>query len=137
LGLDTASALPPPRPDDPPEPETSVEPPPLPRPPAPQPVRPRPERRKPDLAALPPLTTDDPPLWRRHLHWLLVLAMIPLAASLLAPSEETELLSRISDTLRSAPPDVNARFVSAIENEPTLDDILGILPGQRLKGAWL
>src|SRR5438270_8554486 len=44
------------------------------------PSRPEPEenegpsaplRRKPIVATLPPLTTNDPPLWLRHLHWLL------------------------------------------------------------------
>ena len=73
------------------------------------PVTPRPAKKtasrpKPDLATLPPLTTDDPPLWRRHLHWLLVLAMIPLGASLLAERDDAELFSRIADTLRFASP---------------------------------
>ena len=49
------------------------------------PVR-QPLRRETDVASLPPLTTNDPPFWRRHLHWLLVFAMLPLAAGCLKRS---------------------------------------------------
>src|SRR5690242_1123702 len=44
---------------------------------------PRPRKRSwtPDVASLPPLTSNEPPFWRRHLHWVLVLALIPLIVS--------------------------------------------------------
>ena len=90
----------------------------------------RPTRPKPDLASLPPLTTDDPPLWRRHLHWLLVLAMIPLGTSLLTDRDEPDLLSRI-------PPHVQDRFLEAIFSGASKAEAFEILPENRLRGAWL
>ncbi|WP_020471601.1 PrsW family glutamic-type intramembrane protease [Zavarzinella formosa] len=98
--------------------------------------KPKAKRPKPDLATLPPLTTDDPPLWRRHLHWLLVLAMIPLAASLLVKSNERDVLDRFKDTLQSASPESLAKFES-LDSDATIDDLLGVLPGSKLQGAWL
>ena len=51
--------------------------------PAPRvPAAPRPKAAPP----LPPLTSNEPPAWLRHLHWLLALAMLPLAFSLLSKS---------------------------------------------------
>ncbi|VTU00041.1 hypothetical protein : Uncharacterized protein OS=Calothrix sp. PCC 6303 GN=Cal6303_3262 PE=4 SV=1: PrsW-protease [Gemmataceae bacterium] len=101
--------------------------------------KPRKPKSKPDLATLPPLTTNDPPLWRRHLHWLLVFAMLPLVVSLLAKGNDADLLQRLAESLRDAPPDVQVRFESAIESKDgvELDDIINIFPGHRLKGAWL
>ena len=129
LGLDESLPAQEHQPDEVVEPEPS----------SPPPKAPRPERkrRKPDLAALPPLTSDDPPLWRRHLHWLLVLAMIPLATSLLVHRDESDLVERLAETLRSCPPDVQARFESAAESGAPLDDLIDILPEHRLRGAWL
>jgi len=94
-------------------------------------------RPKPDLATLPPLTTDDPPLWRRQLHWLLALAMIPLAASLLIDRQDATLFQRLIDTLQDAPEDVQARVIAALDSGASRDDLLQILPRHRLKGAWL
>ena len=98
---------------------------------------PRPKRPKRDLASLPPLTTDDPPFWRRHLHWLLVLAMIPLAVSLLTDHDEPTVRERIIITLSEAPEDVQIRVENADESEMTLDGLLKLLPEQRIQGAWL
>jgi RsiW-degrading membrane proteinase PrsW (M82 family) len=129
LGVDDSSPLPPGQGYGLSEPETAPE--------TPRPAKKKASRPMANLATLPPLTTDDPPLWRRHLHWLLVLAMIPLGASLLAGGDEADLLSRIGDTLRFASPEVKARFVSAIETDASLDNLIGILPDQRVQGAWL
>ncbi len=116
--------------------EETVEPaaPPVRRPPAP----PAPPRRvEVAPAALKPLTTDDPPAWRRHLHWLLALAMIPLAASLLTAGDEPDLLERVAETLQGATPADQARFLGRAESARSLDELLGLLPGERLRGAWL
>lgn len=115
-----------PEPDDPPEP--------VPPPPRRSVIR---EKPKPDLAALPPLTSDEPPFWRRHLHWLLVLAMLPLAITLLAGRSETDLAKRLTETLADAPPDVQLRFIQAAESGATLDELIELLPEKRVKGAWL
>jgi hypothetical protein len=67
------------------------------------PQRPAPKRRVPDVTTLPPLTTNDPPLWRRHLHWLLALALIPMIVSLsMTQSEDDSVIARIERTLEKA-----------------------------------
>ena len=38
------------------------------------------------VAELPPLSAEAPPPWLRHLHWLLALALLPLAFTLLQPA---------------------------------------------------
>ncbi len=93
--------------------------------------------KQPSISHLPPLTTNDQPFWRRHLHWLLVLAMIPLATSLLAKKADDDILERLSQSLESAPPEVQIRFMQAIDSEQSVDELISILPGGKLKGAWL
>jgi RsiW-degrading membrane proteinase PrsW (M82 family) len=98
-----------------------------------------PPRKKPklDVASLPPLTTNDPPLWRRHLHWLLILALIPLAVSLLTRSAEKTVEERLEETLDQYGEDEREQMLSRLERIESLDDILSILPGQKLRGAFL
>ncbi len=116
--------------------------------PAEPPRRPRPKpvvRRKPGPAAaassLPPLTANEPPFWLRHLHWLLVLALIPLAVSLLEASQEEDFLERLSDTLQQAPEESRARVRQVLaqmeEEGGSLDKIFAALPDHKLQGAWL
>lgn len=97
-----------------------------------------------NVASLPPLTSNDPPLWRRHLHWLLVLALIPLVVSLLDKSEETSTKERIKEGLKGldeslehASPAERERIKQQLENADSLDDILTIFPEHRLPGAFL
>jgi RsiW-degrading membrane proteinase PrsW (M82 family) len=97
----------------------------------------RPARTRPDRADQLPLTTDDQPFWRRHLHWLLVLAMIPLATSLLSERGHKELVERLTKAVREAPPNVQVRIAQAMESNATLGDVIALLPEQRLEGAWL
>ena len=63
--------------------------------------------------------------------------MIPLATSLLTERDEPDLLERMSETLRIASPEVQVRFMKAMESEPTLDKLINIFPEHRLRGAWL
>jgi len=100
----------------------------------PVPVR---EKPKPALASLPPLTSNEPPFWRRHLHWLLVLAMLPLAYSLLVAKSGDDLESRLNETLSEAPLEVQIRFLQAAESGASPDELIELLPEKRLKGAWL
>jgi RsiW-degrading membrane proteinase PrsW (M82 family) len=89
----------------------------------------------------PPLTSNEAPLWLRHLHWLLVLALIPLAISLLHKEEDDDILIRLAKTMQQAQPEVKNRVERKLdkidEGELTLDDILKELPDQRLTGAFL
>lgn len=92
-------------------------------------------------APLPPLTTNEPPLWLRHLHWLLVLALLPLAFSLLTHDDQEDLKERFLKTLEAAPPEVQLRLDQLEKKDPeggiTLDDIFAILPQHKLLGALL
>jgi RsiW-degrading membrane proteinase PrsW (M82 family) len=105
--------------------------------PAPLPPPPKPSRKQPDLASLPPLTTNDPPAWRRHLHWLLVLALIPLAVSLLSKSSDETLGDKIDRTLENATQEEQSRFISQVKSNPTLDGLIEALPQKRVSGAFL
>lgn len=93
------------------------------------------------VMTLPPLTTNEPPLWLRHLHWLLVLALLPLAFSLLNSGEREDFKERISKTVEAAPFDVQLRLMQLEqkneEKEVTLDDLFVILPEHKLIDAWL
>jgi RsiW-degrading membrane proteinase PrsW (M82 family) len=77
---------------------------------------------------------------RRHLHWLLVLALIPLAFSLLQKDKEKEgeFKARLIRTMEKAPQDVQLRVAQILQSEQaTLDDLLRALPNERLDGAHL
>src|ERR1700687_3264255 len=85
--------------EDAPPPKRSEERPP--RAPMPRPDWPREKAvAAPAIRSLPPLSSKDPPLWLRHLHWLLVLALIPLALSLLQKRDaEEDFVERLRDTI--------------------------------------
>jgi RsiW-degrading membrane proteinase PrsW (M82 family) len=94
-----------------------------------------------DVRSLPPLTTNDPPLWLRHLHWLLVLSLIPLAVSLLQKPEEQDLLQRLTETIEQAPEDARARIGRVLaeleDDKSSLEKVFAALPDRKLHGAWL
>jgi RsiW-degrading membrane proteinase PrsW (M82 family) len=95
--------------------------------------------RKPKLpvAQLPPLSAEGPPPWLRHLHWLLALALAPLAFSLLQPAEE-DFEGRVVDALSRLPPERVQPLVQDIENgKLSRKDLLDALPDHRLPGAFL
>jgi RsiW-degrading membrane proteinase PrsW (M82 family) len=73
---------------------------------------------------------------REFLYWLLPLALLPLAFSLGQPDDDT--LARFHKTIENAPHDVQ-RKIEVIEQRPgaTIDDILAVLPGKRIQGAFL
>jgi RsiW-degrading membrane proteinase PrsW (M82 family) len=106
--------------------------------PPPAPERPKP-KPAPAVYALPPLTTNDPPVWLRHLHWLLVLALIPLAVSLLLPREDTA--KRWDDTLAQLPIETVLRVDQAMlevkEGKASEDKVFALLPDRKLRGALL
>src|SRR5262245_51678148 len=110
--------------------------------PAPQIERPR--KTQPTtsaLANLPPLTTNDPPFWLRHLHWLLILSLIPLALSLLQPRNEETVEKRLMDTLANAPPDLQGRIAATLldieDGKASFETLFTLLPDHRLRGAFL
>ena len=114
--------------------------------PAPPPVRETIARARrtpeppPQVRAAPPLTTKDPPLWLRHLHWLLVLALIPLAMSLLQTRQE-DGAKRFLSTVDQLPPDARLRALQAVEDlekgKGSVEQLFATLPDHRLIGALL
>jgi RsiW-degrading membrane proteinase PrsW (M82 family) len=108
-----------------------------------------PPRRRPGMiparrpaAALPPLRSEETPLWLRHLHWLLALALIPLGFSLLQKDDQdqADFVSRLEKTVDEAPPDVQGRVIRVLQNlekEGSLEDVFAALPGEKLAGALL
>jgi RsiW-degrading membrane proteinase PrsW (M82 family) len=89
---------------------------------------------------MPPLKSNEPPLWLRHLHWLLVLALIPLAVSLLQKqSRDDDIIQRLNDTIENASPEDQRRIERMLETkkDADFDDVLTALPRERLQGAAL
>ncbi len=92
------------------------------------PPTPRKKTKHVDVTTLPPLTSNDPPAWRRHLHWLLALALLPLMVSLLAKADKS--VEQVSGEERD-------RILSSLEKAHSLDEFLSSLPGEKLPGAFL
>jgi RsiW-degrading membrane proteinase PrsW (M82 family) len=96
----------------------------------------------PPAPSLPPLRSEETPFWLRHLHWLLVLALIPLVFSLLqkddAKEDEEE---RLLAALRSVPeedrPQVERALVALEAGKGSVKDLIAALPGHKLPGAFL
>ena len=94
------------------------------------------------VASLPPLKSTEPPFWLRHLHWLLMLALVPLIVSLMhKKGDEDDLIRRLDESIDNAPPEVQAqiirKLIAAEEGKADLDDVIVLLPRQRLIGAAL
>jgi RsiW-degrading membrane proteinase PrsW (M82 family) len=94
-----------------------------------------------------PATKSSTPAWLRHLHWLLALAMIPLAISVVVPDESPdELARRLLRALKGeestaqaddpSPEDVEAELDRML-GDASIDELLGRLPGRKLEGAFL
>jgi RsiW-degrading membrane proteinase PrsW (M82 family) len=111
----------------------------------------RPPRRSPAVAPrsappaaplLPVLKSDETPGWLRHLHWLLVLALIPLGVSLFQRDEsEEELQARFVESIEDAPPEIQFKIAmledKLDEGKASEDELFALLPGSKLKGALL
>jgi RsiW-degrading membrane proteinase PrsW (M82 family)/DNA-directed RNA polymerase subunit RPC12/RpoP len=124
-----------PSPAAPPENEVS-------KPGAPEPT-PSVKRVKKDVkvvSSLSPLTTNDLPLWLRHLHWLLVLALVPLSLSLLQAAKE-DIGLRLKETVDRASPEEQKRIVQVLkgldDGKGSGEELFTALPDKRLAGAFL
>jgi RsiW-degrading membrane proteinase PrsW (M82 family) len=104
-------------------------------------------RRKPERKAvrkvesLPPLTMNEPPLWLRHLHWLLVLALLPLALSLLSETGRDDQIKRFAESCEELPPAVQDQLEQVInkieKEEASKSELFALLPDRKIKGALL
>jgi len=70
--------------------------------------------------------------WRDGLYWVLVVFLVPLAFSLAQPER-----SLLEDVKHGTPPHLWPKVEELIERGAGLEEILSILPGQRLQGALL
>src|SRR5262245_52695593 len=95
-------------------------------------------RPKKAVQSLPPLSVNEPPLWLRHFHWLLVLAMLPLAFSLLQ-KDNRDVEMRLMETISQLTPEQQEAVerLSRSENKESLDALFAVLPGQKIIGAYL
>ncbi len=107
------------------------------KPEPPPPPAPPPKLTAAEVRRLPPVVSHEPPVWRRHLHWLLVLALLPLVVLLLTRSEQPTFEERLAERLEELSPEELATFAPQLDQAGSLDDLLMLLPGQRLKGALL
>lgn len=91
--------------------------------------------------SLPPLEANEPPQWLRHMHWLLALALLPLAFSLLHKEQRDDLTARLQETLAQVPEEkqeqIGRALASLEDGTGTLDDLFAALPNQKLAGAYL
>lgn len=102
----------------------------------------RPRKRARKRRARARASAPDAPPWLRHLHWLLALALIPLAVSLLYEgSAKRDFETRLAETLAKAPPEVKEQVQERLSNlrrgGDDLEELFDVLPGQRLAGAAL
>jgi RsiW-degrading membrane proteinase PrsW (M82 family) len=75
--------------------------------------------------------------WRRQLHWLLLLALVPLALTLVVPVKEKPIPERITETLEPLPPAERDRVIQQLQQCQSEDESFAVLPNRRLKGALL
>jgi RsiW-degrading membrane proteinase PrsW (M82 family) len=99
-------------------------------------------RPEPAVSSLPPRPAADLPFWLRHLHWLLLLALLPLAFSLLRPSAvENDINARVDESMDKATPEQRERLEAVLaalhEGKATFEVLFAALPGERLAGAFL
>jgi RsiW-degrading membrane proteinase PrsW (M82 family) len=99
-------------------------------------------RRRNDVASLPPLTANETQGWLRHLHWLLALALLPLAFSLLSgQDDEADFRARLVKTVVESPPEVRPQAEEVLlEYEAELispEEAVEKLLEKKLAGALL
>src|ERR1043166_651035 len=84
--------------------------------------------------SIPPPKSDG---WRSYIRWVLAAALIPLLISSLAGHDDTE--ARWERTLKDHPEVMNEikSLAQAKGEELTKKDVLRVLPGKRIEGAYL
>ncbi len=116
--------------------------------PPPAPAPPSPAAPDPDRVPTPPFApparpiVPDIPAWLRHAHWLLALALLPLAFTLLRPDGDEETrLARLLKALDDLPPEERKRVVGIAtateDGEFAMDLLFDALQGHKLPGALL
>ncbi len=135
---DAAPAAVPARPSLPTTPSAERRPSVVPRVPASEPKPPQP----PPTFSVPPVAAEAMPAWRRHLHWLLVLALLPLAWSLVQrPETKEDQVARLREALDRATPAERERFLQVLKSKQFTEDnvelLFDLLPDHKFAGALL
>ena len=81
-----------------------------------------------------PTAADNEPSWRKHLHWLLAVALVPLALSMFWKDEAT-FAERLDKTVQ-AHPEVLPKLQQLPESAD-LNALFDVLPNNCLEGAHL
>ena len=82
------------------------------------------------------LRADETPAWMRHLHWVLLLALVPLIISLGFTTNREEALTNLIDSMRDLDEASRLRLIQAMDKGDD-DALFQALPNHKLKGAWL
>lgn len=80
---------------------------------------------------------EEQPSWRRHLHWLLVLAMLPLIISLFKEDSGQTVIDRLEESIDQASPEMERKIERLMDRGGDLDDLFELFPGNKLPGAFL
>jgi RsiW-degrading membrane proteinase PrsW (M82 family) len=90
-----------------------------------------------EIRRLRPVVSSEPPLWRRHLHWLLMLALVPLVVVLLTETNDGSFIERFMESLEEVDEADREQILERLEQAESMDEVLTLLPGERLHGALL
>jgi RsiW-degrading membrane proteinase PrsW (M82 family) len=82
------------------------------------------------------LRADETPGWQRHLHWALLLALVPLIISLGFTTNRQEAFDNFLDSLRDLDEATRTRLFEAMDRGDE-DGLFRALPEHKFKGAWL
>ena len=95
---------------------------------------------RPDPKKLKPIRSEEAPQWMRQMHWLLILAMIPLALSLLVGGDSRKSFeTRFDETYDSLSEEqkLQVSVKLPVDGRITMDDALLALPDRKLNEAFL
>lgn len=101
-----------------------------------KPAAPAPVKRKTPRHSREVLRAEETPAWMRHLHWVLLLALVPLIISLGFTTNREEALNNLVDSMRDLDEASRMRLIQAMDQGDD-DAMFQALPGHKLKGAWL
>lgn len=83
------------------------------------------------------IALDDVATWQKHLHWLLLLALIPLLISLTeSERDDKDVMEKVKETMIGAA-ERGEEVKIDVRTLESLDDLIDRLPGGKLQDAYL
>lgn len=95
-----------------------------------------PAPRKPSKSEVEVLRADETPGWMRHLHWVLLLALIPLIISLGFQTNREEVLPNLIKSMKDMDEAGRKRLADALDQDDE-KALFAVLPDHKFHGAWL